>query len=205
MGADERIFKNLDMRNYELVPVPWLPFRDDDDIRSYARRLSEQIHGENPIILGLSLGGMLAVEIGKVRATEKIFLVSSAKTSSELPVFSKIPKAEMLIDLIPRFLFTKSSYIGSRLAGAKNADDWSIISEMREDVPAGFMKRALKIVVAWNNNVHPRNVIHIHGTKDMIIPSSNVRPDHWIKGGTHIMIYNRAQEVSKIISDCLSK
>ncbi len=203
MGADERIFKNLQITGYEFVPVHWVPFDPNDDMKSYAQKLSKQILDEKPVILGLSFGGMLAIEIGKTRAIKKIFLVSSAKTSSELPWIGRSRIAKLLIKLAPVWLFTKPNYFSFWIAGAKNRDDRKILSAMMKNTPAGFIKRALNIVVDWKNNLYPMNVVQMHGTNDKIIFPSNMQPDKWVQGGTHIMVYNQAADVCKIITDSL--
>jgi hypothetical protein len=203
MGADHRIFKNLSISNYQLCPIPWVPFDKQDTLPVYAQKISHQIPGISPIILGLSYGGMLATEIGKIRDTQKIFLLSSAKTSAQLPWGSSLSFTQKLIDMIPRRVFEKPSFIGPILAGAKNENERVLLRTMMKDTPPGFIRWALKAVTGWNNTAYPPNIVQIHGTADKIIPYSNVHPDHSIKGGTHIMAYNRAAEVSKIIADCL--
>ena len=204
IGADERIFSNLSVPGYEVHAIPWLPLNKRDSLTDYARRISEKIPGEYPIILGLSFGGMLAVEIGKLRLTKKIFLVSSAKTSSELPIISRVPNANVLIELMPESLFKSHGEFGVVLAGAQNKQEREFLATMMDDVGPAFVKWALKAVVKWNNKAYPKNVVHIHGTADKVIPISGVRPDYKIEGGTHIMVDNRAEEIGKIVAGCLS-
>ncbi len=204
VGADERIFKNLAIRNYEIIPIPWPAFEQSDDLRSYAQKVSAKIPGEKPIILGLSFGGMLAVEIGKIRATENIFLVSSAKKSAELPRISRMYNADKMLDMMPDFLFKSARLANFRMIGAKNKEEEKALAAMLHDSAPGFVKWALKSIVLWKNTDYPAGIIHLHGTADMIIPYRDVRADYWVEGGTHIMIYNRAAEVSRIIAHCLS-
>ena len=204
VGADERIFSNLSINNYNIVPIKWPAFEKNDDIRSYAKKISAQIPGENPIILGLSFGGMLAVEIGKIRATEKIFLVSSAKTSAELPKISRLYNADKLLDMMPDFVFKSPRFANFRMIGAKNKEEEKVLAAMLNSSAPGFVKWALKAIVLWKNTAYPTNIIHLHGTADAIIPTRDVHADYWVEGGTHIMVYNRAAEVSRIIAHCLS-
>jgi len=204
VGADQRIFKKLDIPGHEIVPVPWVPFDNSDDIRSYAKKLSEKIPEENPILLGLSFGGMLAVEMGKIRPTQKILLVSSAKSRSELPRIARLPNASFLLSMTPESVFTNVHFLNYRLIGAKNDEDRALILAMMKASAPGFIKWALKAIVNWNNKSYPTNITQLHGTDDLVIPAINVRPGHWVQGGTHVMIYNQAAEVSKIISGCLA-
>ena len=204
VGADERIFSNLSVSNYNIVPVKWPAFEKNDDIRSYAKKISEQIPGENPILLGLSFGGMLAVEIGKIRPAEKIFLISSAKTSAELPKISRLFNADKLLDMMPDFVFKSPGFANFRMIGAKNKEEEKVLATMLRSSAPGFVKWALKAIVLWKNTTYPPNIIQLHGTADNIIPTKDVYPDYWVEGGTHIMVYNRASEVSRIIAHCLS-
>ena len=147
---------------------------------------------------------MLTVELGKIIKAEKIFLVSSARTTSDLPRIGRIPNINKLLKIIPERMFGNPNSMSLRIAGATNDDDRKILSDMMNDTPKGFMKWSLNAVLTWNNTIYPSNVIQLHGTKDLLIPPANIHPDYWIEGGTHIMVYNRASEVSKIISDCLT-
>jgi len=45
--------------------------------------------------------------------------------------------------------------------------------------------------------------VHIHGDQDRIFPIKNIKPDYVIKGGTHMMVWNRADEISAIINGLL--
>jgi esterase/lipase len=54
-------------------------------LQSYAIRLSAQIDTPKPIILGVSFGGMIAIEIAKYIGCQQVIIVSSAKTKYEIP------------------------------------------------------------------------------------------------------------------------
>ena len=204
MGADERAFKKLSVPGFEIVPVKWTAYDKNDTMSSYAQKLLKQIPESNPIVLGLSLGGMLSVEVGKIIQTRKIILVSSAKTTAELPRIGRNPSLKNVVQLLPSGMFGHASLMNTKMIGAESEDDRKLLTDMMRDTDPGFIKWSLGAVVGWNNTTYPKEVFHIHGTSDKIIPSKNVHPDVWVKGGTHIMVYNRAPEVSRIISDCLS-
>ncbi|HCF62788.1 MAG TPA: hypothetical protein DEU93_00310, partial [Chitinophagaceae bacterium] len=64
LGADERIFCNLHFPEaLEPVYLKWIKPEPNETLEQYAMRLSEKIEGDEPFVLiGLSLGGMLALE-----------------------------------------------------------------------------------------------------------------------------------------------
>jgi pimeloyl-ACP methyl ester carboxylesterase len=204
LGADHRFFSRLALSDYELVPVLWTRFEATDSLQSYAMKLAVQIKDDDPLILGLSFGGMLAVEIAKVMKVKKAFLVSSAKGQDEL----SIPGggiARWLINsgTVPAGILNVPNPLVLNYLGARTNEEKALLRSVISASNGEFMKWALKAIVNWKNNVRPENIVHLHGTADMVIKSANVHPDHWIENGTHIMIYNRAEEVSRIIGDYL--
>lgn len=56
----------------------------------YAKRLSLQITDEQPILIGLSFGGMMAMELAKIIKVQKIVLLASAKSANELQLHKSI-------------------------------------------------------------------------------------------------------------------
>ena len=200
LGADQRIFKRLSIKGIELVPLSWPPYDKHDEVSCYAQKISALIPDETPMILGLSFGGMLAVEIAKQRATKRIFLISSAKTQYELPKPSGLLKTLIKSNILPSGIFTMRSSFIYHAFGAETDDEKKLLSDILKDTDGHFMKWAFKALMSWHNTTFPDNIIHIHGTADKIIPPQNVKPNYWIEGGQHIMVYNRADEINKLIA-----
>jgi pimeloyl-ACP methyl ester carboxylesterase len=90
LGADRRIFDRLDLSGYEVHYIEWIKPMEDDTMMSYAQRLSSQIKSPNPILIGVSFGGMVATEIATQIATEKVILISSARDSIDIPFYFRM-------------------------------------------------------------------------------------------------------------------
>jgi len=207
LGADQRFFDRLDIPGHELVALPWVPYDKYDDMASYAAKIIAPVQEQDAIIIGLSFGGMLAVEAAKMHPSWRIFLVSSAKTKRELGYDKGTSLLVWLIknSVVPAFVFNRPNPVIFARMGAVTAEDKKLVTAVFNDSDAVFMRWCVQRLIDWENNMVPTNVTHIHGTNDQVIASANVHPDYWIAGGTHMMIYDRAGEVSKIISDCLGK
>jgi len=199
LGADERAFEKLSVNGAEIVPVKWCPFDKHDDLQCYAQKMSSTIKEDKPIILGLSFGGMLATEISKMRETTKVFLVSSAKTSDELPESSGLLKFIVNTKILPDWLLTKPNNVMLDMLGAQTEDEKVLLSNIIKDSDPALMKWALKAILHWENDTYPPIITHIHGTADKVIPPENVSANHWIDDGQHMMIYSRGAEISAII------
>ena len=100
-GADERVFSKLDFGNNDVHFIQWKIPEKNETIASYAERLREEIDFPNPILIGLSFGGMMAIEIAKLIPVEKVILISSIRDRYELPFFMKVAAALRLTKIIP--------------------------------------------------------------------------------------------------------
>ena len=69
-----------------------------------------------------------------------------------------------------------------------------------KDTEPNFLKWAIGSILSWKNTQKPERLYHIHGSKNKILYSETAKPDFVINGGTHFMVYQHAEEVSKIIT-----
>ena len=67
IGADYRMFTHIRLpEGYQAVYIHWIPPKKKEPLGAYASRLIAQIDTAEPFVLiGLSLGGIMAVEIAK--------------------------------------------------------------------------------------------------------------------------------------------
>ncbi|RZJ29312.1 MAG: alpha/beta hydrolase, partial [Chryseobacterium sp.] len=63
LGVDRRVFDNIDFGDLNVEFIDWIIPLTNEAIEIYAERISRKIISENPILIGLSFGGMVAVEI----------------------------------------------------------------------------------------------------------------------------------------------
>jgi pimeloyl-ACP methyl ester carboxylesterase len=101
LGADERAFAKLHIEGYQLIHLPWLLPVQNETIEQYAKRMSENIKEENPVLMGLSFGGIVSIEIAKYTPAEKVILISSVKSSKEMPVWMKLAGKLRLNKIMP--------------------------------------------------------------------------------------------------------
>lgn len=199
LGADEKAFQRLDFSGYEATFVRWTKPKEDDTIESYAVGLLDQVKTPSPVLIGLSFGGLMAIEVAKHIATEKILLISSAKTRREIPLHFRIAGKLGLHKLIPYKTLKKPNAVTNFLFGAHSKADKKLLAEMLANTDIPFMKWALDKITSWKNNAVPDNVIHIHGTADKILLYYNIRSDYTIDNGEHLMVLNRSAEVNEIV------
>jgi pimeloyl-ACP methyl ester carboxylesterase len=204
LGADERIFKNFKLDDYNLKYIPWLRPHGRESLEKYAQRMSETIKEENAILLGVSFGGMVGIEIAKKLALKKLILVSSIKSVKELPRWMKVAGKFKLNKLVPVRAFKFTERISNYRLGVTTEKEKEMVKAYRNSADAIYVEWAINQVVNWKNDWQPDHIVHIHGYEDKIFPVKNITKAYLIKEGTHLMIYNKANEISKIIMKELS-
>ena len=203
LGADERAFSRLDIPGHTMVYLPWLmPFKDET-IEAYAKRMSVGITTEKPILMGLSFGGMMSIEMAKFIEVEKVILISSISQASGLPVWLKRSGKFNLNKLFPMRSFRILEPIQNIFLGITDPAEKQMVRYYRKNSPTAYNNWAINEVLHWRNSWQPPVLFHIHGDNDHTFPIKYVSPTHIVKGGGHFMIMNKAAEVSAFINSII--
>ncbi|MBD8489698.1 alpha/beta hydrolase [Echinicola sp. CAU 1574] len=200
LGADQRVFKYLTL-DAELIPIEWVQHQKKESIEAYALRLSKAIDtGADFGILGVSFGGLIAVEISKVLKPKLTILISSAETKSELlPLFRGIGKTGIL-KILPAQAFDPPRKMAQFLFGTSNKQ---LLNNILDDTNLDFAKWAVNALTNWQNQDRINNALKIHGTQDKLLPLNNHKNVKLIERGEHFMIVDRASEISQLINKYL--
>jgi hypothetical protein len=89
--------------------------------------------------------------------------------------------------------------------GKFTVDDLWVFEDMLKKSSPKFVKWAINAVLAWKNEIVPPNVYHLIGDKDMVFSYKQIKDATVIKGGTHIMVFDKAKQVNKILKGILKK
>lgn len=205
MGADERLFQKLRFPgDYEIHHLPWLdPASADESIEAYAARFVAQIAHPDPVLLGVSFGGILSIEIAKQIPVKKIVLVSSIKHAGEKPAYFNWVRRLRLNELPDQMIFQPRYPVVKYYNNIETEEDAALLRSFLSRQKNGYMRWAIKTIINWQSNATPAPVFHIHGTKDRPFPFHRVRPTHVIKGGGHFMVLNRYEQMNAILQEIL--
>jgi pimeloyl-ACP methyl ester carboxylesterase len=205
LGADERVFQLLKFEGYRPVHIRWVEPQPGEPIADYAKRLTAQIQSNSPVVVGLSFGGIVAVEIAKQIEVEKVVLISSVKEKFEIPFYFRLFRWFPIHRIIPyKSLLWACYMIAYWLFSLESLDERTLLKAILLDTDAHFLKWALHKVVTWNNQTIPDRLHHIHGTTDRIFPIRFVQPDFVLERGGHFMIMNRANQISALLEKIMA-
>ncbi|MES2890704.1 MAG: alpha/beta hydrolase [Bacteroidota bacterium] len=203
LGADERAFSRLKVEGYRIQCLPWLTPQAGENITDYATRMREAITEENPILCGLSFGGMMSIEISKQIQVDKLILISSIKSIKELPRWMKTCGFLRINRLFPMRSFKLMEPIQNRNLGITTPEEIELVRSYRRNAPQVYMDWAVNQVLNWRNNWSPEHIYHVHGDADRLFPIAKISATHVIKGGGHFMIMNRADDVNAALKEIL--
>ena len=204
-GADARQFQRLELDpNYEIRHIEYFTPEKGWEMKDFAQALSQQIDTTaNYIIIGVSLGGMLATEMREFLNPEKIILISSAKCRDELPGKYRFQKTIPINKLVPPGMIKWGAKKLQPLVEPDSKKDRQVFLDMLNDKDPLFLKRTIAMIVGWEREDYRNDIVHIHGDDDHTLPIENVTYNYLIQDGSHMMVYTRADEISALVNKIL--
>ncbi len=206
LGADRRLFNKLDLPGYELVFMDWLEPDERDTLTTYAQKLISH-YGVMPgaVVMGVSMGGMLTVEISSLVNLSKAIIVSSVINASEFPFYFKWFRRVPVYKIIPHGFYTSMGFLIKPLFGELKGKSGFLFADMIRHSSPKFMRWAMHAILHWQPKPLRTKLYHIIGNKDIIFPYKKITTaTHIIEGGSHDMVYTRGREISKLLQRILN-
>ena len=161
-----------------------MPVSKNESLDSYCNRLSEQIDQSRPFtLIGISFGGMIAIELSKNLKPVQTIIISSFCCKKEVSKFYTFLGKTGLMRLVPTGILLKPNRIVYWLFGANNFEEKQLLKNILYDTDPHFYGWAIKQLFSWDNSWKPEGLIHIHGTADKIIPFSTNMDAIPVEGG----------------------
>lgn len=199
LGADRRVFSLLDLSYCEPVFLDWIKPVKKESLAQYALRFREEIPEQHPLVVGISMGGMMATEMAKKDPQLRAIIISSNKTSQEFPSYLRIGRYVPVYKWMPENFARHVMRISSRFMGGHKKNEQLLLDEIIRDTDHQFVNWAIGAILRWHNVEVPSNLIHIHGTADRVLPYKKVSAHHTIDGGTHVMTIDQPEAVSNML------
>ena len=207
LGTDRRLFEFLRTGAHERHYVRWVIPEPSDSLASYALKLKEQVAGvTDPVLLGVSLGGILAMELREILPVRQTILVSSIKTKEEMPPYFRWLSKTHAHALLPVSVIKKSApWIRPFLCGPGNEAAFGLIRDMIHDADERFIRWAIGAVLQWQRKTYmPGALSHIHGDADLVFPIRYINAHSYVvPNGAHDMILTKADELSALLESVL--
>jgi pimeloyl-ACP methyl ester carboxylesterase len=199
MSANPLIFKRIKFSDekYEIHFLKWTKPVLNESIENYSKRFLDFIKHENPILIGVSFGGLIVQEISKLIDVEKVIIISSIKSNRELPLYMKSAKFLKLYNYFPLKLFDDVFNISKSLKINKIYKKLDLIDKYLSVRDENYLKWAIREILNWKQEKPLQEVIHIHGDRDLTFPISLIKDCIIVPGATHALILTKYRWLNK--------
>jgi pimeloyl-ACP methyl ester carboxylesterase len=193
LAANPSIFEliRLPGEKFQIHWLDWLLPKPKESLQAYSARLCKKVEHENPVLIGVSFGGIIVQEMAQLMPVRKCIIISSVKSEKELPRRMKFARCTKAFKILPTSLaryvdaFEKVAVGDFARKRAKLYKKYLSITDTR------YLDCAIEQMVCWERPERFPGVVHIHGDKDEIFPYRYIDGCITVKGGTHVMIINR--------------
>jgi len=198
LGADERVFRRLRLPGLVQV-LSWLPPQSPTEpLARYAARLAEAVPTAVPCwLVGVSFGGLLAQEIGRLRPLARVVLISSLGSPLDLPPLLRLAGATGLHRLVPFGLLKWLPRLAQWFFGAAGGTEYRLLRQILADTDTSFARWATAQLLSWRGPGRP--AVRIHGTRDRLLPAGSACIDYAVPGAGHFLIVSHAAQVSSFL------
>jgi pimeloyl-ACP methyl ester carboxylesterase len=202
MGADHRLLQRATAGLGDVRAARWIEPTPGESLREYAWRMAAAVDpGEPCLVGGVSLGGMIAVEMAAHLQARAVVLISSIRSPDELPrrwrVFRRVAR------WLPPFCFGVPQFFVAgfyRLAGRRIGPIWRELLEQYLQTDWRFLRWSTLALLSWTPPEPPSvPIVQIHGDRDFMLPHRLTRPDVVVEGIGHLLIVQRADAVGEFL------
>lgn len=200
LAASSKIFENLTFpSHYEIHYLEWIDPIKNESIESYAKRLSALVKHPNPVLIGVSFGGVIVQEMKKYLQPKITIIISSIKTKYEHSYLSRLAKSSKIYRLFPFFVNHALEFSLRLVFGKKATERIGLYNLYLSKRDYNYLKWSLTNVLNWKREKADSEIIHIHGNKDEVFPIKYIKNCIIVENGRHIMILNKAKTISQLI------
>lgn len=194
LAASTSIFERIKLpeSEFEMFFLEWEIPQEKESLQEYAKRIANKITHENPVLIGVSFGGILVQEMANFVNARKIIIISSVKSNLEFPRRMILAKNTKAYKLIPIGLVENIESLAKFSFGKKMNERLKLYDKFLSVRDKRYLDWAIEQVILWDRTIANQEVVHIHGDKDDVFPIKYIKDKCFIvTGGTHVMILNK--------------
>jgi pimeloyl-ACP methyl ester carboxylesterase len=193
LAANASIFERISLpeNQFDTYFMEWEIPLDNETLSEYAQRISKKVTHENPVLVGVSFGGILVQEMAQFLNPRKIIIISSVKSNLEFPTAFKLAKQTKAYKLIPTSLIDNVYNLAKFTFGEKVIKRLKLYQMFLTVRDKKYLDWSIESIILWDRKKADPNVVHIHGDADEVFPIKYIKDCIVVKGGTHIMILTK--------------
>ena len=193
LAANPTIFENIKLpeEKFKIHWLDWLIPKPGETLKSYVVRIAKGIKHKNPVLIGVSFGGVIVQEIAEFIEAQRVIIISSVKTALELPRRMRFARCTKVFKVLPTSLVRHVDVLEKVALGDFAKKRVKLYQKYLSVTDTRYLDWALEQMICWDRKEVLPGVVHIHGDKDVIFPYKYIKECITVPGGTHVMIVNR--------------
>ncbi|ADV47441.1 alpha/beta hydrolase [Cellulophaga sp. E16_2] len=193
MAASSLIFEHIALPEdlFTIHKLEWSIPEKGISLVDYAKLMCEQVTEANPVLIGVSFGGLLVQEMARYIKTRKVIIISSVKSSLELPKRMQFAKYTKIHKLLPTGLVSNVELLAKYAFGETAVKRLELYERYLSVRDKYYIDWCIDNVVNWKEGVELPDLVHIQGDSDPVFPVANIKNCILVKNGTHTMIIHR--------------
>ncbi|MFT4839195.1 MAG: thioesterase domain-containing protein, partial [Oleispira sp.] len=164
MAASSLIFEHIKLpeNDFTLHYLEWIIPHKQETLISYVSRLLKLVTHKNPVLIGISFGGIIVQEMAKMIAVDKLILISTVKSNKEFPRRMRFSRRLSLHKIFPTSLVESFDVLSNYSFGIapKKIEMYKKYLSVNSSV---YLDWALDTIINWDQEESLPGVIHIHG------------------------------------------
>ncbi|MFP9098690.1 alpha/beta fold hydrolase [Flavobacterium sp. RHBU_24] len=205
LAASPAIFENINLPEdrFACHYLTWLPPEKNEPIAQYAKRLTKGIE-ENPVLIGVSFGGLIVQEMAKIIKARKVVIISSVRCNAEFPRRMRFAKRIRAYHLFPTRLMQEMGLLAQMFVGnnavTRRLNLYDKFMSVRDKK---YLDWAFKTIINWDRCDPDMDVVHIHGDADEVFPPRYLKSFIPVPGGTHVTVLTKGKWLSEHLPELI--
>lgn len=207
-GLDKRAFSPLHLPKDPYRLIDLVSILKGETLQTYAWRLAKEMGLKaGDIVGGVSLGGMLALEMAKIIQVRGVILIAS--TTHPRYIRNPFLKLARIAPYIPNFLIRQIFKMVPRVLKWQrmlSPEGQSLLTEIMGAFPPQLLRQFPPLVKNWQGCAPPLNFLRIHSDGDwMIKPDGFAENKTILKGKNHLITVSHPKEVRAFILNAVKE
>lgn len=193
LAASSLIFERIDLplALFEIHLLDWELPEGKESLKDYAQRMANKVTAPNPVLIGVSFGGILVQEMAVFLNPLQVIIISSVKSNIEFPRRMKMARTTKAYKLIPTSIFSNIEKLSAFSFGKSLSQRIKLYQKYLLVRDMKYLDWAIERIILWDRTQIDERVVHIHGEEDEVFPIQYISDCIVVKGGTHLMILNK--------------
>ena len=206
LGADHRLFSRLQLPGHTVHYLDWPSMPAGSTLKDYASKLAKQVDPTRPhALVGVSMGGMVAQELAAITNPVRTIIISSWKGRQEMPMHIRILNGTHPERVLTPAVLKQTMPLARWQMGVEAPEDVALFDELLHVHPLDQLKTQINACVCWEGTERPvKDLVHIHGDHDRLMPITNVKGVRKVPGGSHFMVLAQPKAVQEQVLKALA-